>query len=249
MKKIDIAKIKEDFPKSSFVEFEVEKFDYYILDSENIHELEHFLDIISKSSAHHLYVRNPLQENIQIYDRGGLFVGVYEKNKLIALMISDILTTENEIFQHLNIDETRLKEFAILDTIAVLPDYRGFSLQTKLMCIFEYLGLQNGNIFGLSTVSPNNYHSLKNFFKQNYVLTCLAPMYAKEGKSAVMRYIASLELGKILEEVPEQYSVVNSDIEAQQNVLSLGFVGMKIVNAISPEKFFISFSKAFYNEF
>ena len=52
----------------------------------------------------------------------------------------------------------------------------------------------------------------------------------------------------MLEEVPEQYSVINNDITAQKNVIELGFSGMKIINVFSEEKFFISYSKAFYTD-
>ena len=120
-------------------------------------------------------------------------------------------------------------------------------LQRKLMLICEYIYLQEGYKYLLSTVSPMNYHSIQNYLGLNYTIFDIQELYGNEKYNPVMRYLVQLEIGKTLEEVPEQYSVLNTDTERQKEVIALGFVGMKIINVFSTEKFFVSYSKAYYS--
>jgi len=102
-----------------------------------------------------------------------------------------------------NIQGDDISKTVILDTLCVLPQYRGNQLQIKLMLICEYLYLQMGYKYMLSTVSPMNYHSIQNYLGLNYIIFDLQELYANEKYNAVMRYLVQLEIGKTLEEVPE----------------------------------------------
>lgn len=248
MEKIDIEQIKQDFYKMKKINFKSnEVFEYYILDEEYIEKLEDFLDIMSKSTTRMLFARNTLEENKSIYSRGGKIIGVFENGNLAAITITDLCDEDNYMIKLANIQGEDISKTVILDTLCVLPQYRGNQLQIKLMLICEYLYLQMGYKYMLSTVSPMNYHSIQNYLGLNYIIFDLQELYANDKYNAVMRYLVQLEIGKTLEEVPEQYSVLNLDIERQKEVISLGFAGMKIINVFSTEKFFVSYSKAYYS--
>lgn len=249
MQKLDIEKIKQDFYKMKLVNFkEDEQFEYYILERDYIEKLEDFFDVMSKSTSHQVYVRNSLQENLEIYDRGGTFLAIFDKEQIISVCIMDTCEKQGSLARIAGLLEEDIKKSVTLDTVCVLPKYRGNQLQKKIMLVAEYIYMQKDfeNIF--MTISPNNYYSLKNSFDLQYTVFDIQDLYGTETKSPVTRCILSTSIGKMIEDVPEQYSVLNSDIPAQKNVISLGFVGMKIVNVFSPEKFFISYSKAFYTD-
>lgn len=249
MQKIDIENVKKEFYKMKLVNFEDdENFEYYILDRDYVEKLEDFFNVMSKSTSHQLYVRNPLQENLQIYDRGGTFIAIYDKDDIIAVCIMDTCDKKDSLAHIKGLDEKDIKKSITLDTVCVLPKYRGNQLQKKIMLVAEYLYLKNNFKYMYMTISPNNYHSLKNSFDLQYTIFDIRQLYGTETKNPVTRCILELEIGKMLEEVPEQYSVINNDITAQKNVIELGFSGMKIINVFSEEKFFISYSKAFYTD-
>lgn len=248
MEKIDIEQIKQDFYKMKKIKFKRDEvFEYYLLDEDYIEKLEDFFDIMSKSTTRMLFARNSLEENKSIYFRGGKFIGVFENGNLAAITITDLCDKENYMIKLANIEGEDIAKTVLLDTLCVLPPYRGNQLQRKLMLICEYIYLQEGYKYMLSTVSPMNYHSIQNYLGLNYTIFDIQELYGNEKYNPVMRYLVQLEIGKTLEEVPEQYSVLNTDIERQKEVIALGFVGMKIINVFSTEKFFVSYSKAYYS--
>lgn len=247
MQKIDVNTIRNEFYKMQDLKFkDDENFEYYILDRDYIEKLEDFFGVMSKSTSYQIFVRNTLDENLDIYDRGGKFIGAFDGQELIAVAITDTSDKKDSLSSYLHLSPKESEKAITLDTVCVLPRYRGNALQKKMSIIVEYLYLNDGYEKMFMTVSPMNFHSLKNAFALNYIIVSIEDMYATEQKSAVTRYIMSVDIGKSLEEVPEQYSVLNTDILAQKNVIDIGFVGMKIVNIFSEQKFFVSYSKAYY---
>lgn len=68
----------------------------------------------------------------------------------------------------LGFPESKLLTCAHMDTVAILPDYRGYGLQTLLMQSAEDNLRQSGIQTLLCTVHPNNSYSLNNVIKQGY---------------------------------------------------------------------------------
>ena len=249
MKKIDILEIKNNFHKFAELNFRnSENFEYYILDKEYISKLEPFFDAVQKDILNkEIFFRNTLQENLDILERGGFFVAAFSNMELAGVISVDMAHGEKSLPTFMHLSPTDILKSVIIDTICTLPKYRGNSLQEKLMCICEYICLQKGHKYAFMSISPNNYYSVNNAFKQEYTIFAIEELYGDNQKAGLTRYILSLPLGKRLAKVKEQYSVINSNIDMQKEVIDLGFVGMKAINFTSVDKFFVSYSKAFYD--
>lgn len=249
MEILNISEIKHKFPKLEKIKWrDSEKFEYKLLDRENISDLEPFFDVITKNlSNSQTYVRNSYRENLDIFDRGGIFIGVFLSGEIAGIIIVDMPYTEQSLPSFMNLDKKHMEKSVIFDTICVLPKHRGYNLQEKLMCIAEYICLEKGYKYGFMSISPYNFYSLNNAFKQDFTIFAIEELYGSETKAPVERYILYLPFGKVLAEVEEQYSVANSNIKTQKEVIELGFTGMKAINFKNIDNFFVSYSKAFYD--
>lgn len=67
----------------------------------------------------------------------------------------------------------------VLDTVAVHPEHRGHSLQGRLCDAIHDCSRANGHALVMTTVSPQNTVSLKNFEKMGYERHCDAILYGK----------------------------------------------------------------------
>lgn len=78
-------------------------------------------------------------------------------------------TGERNLGHHLNWDEEKLKQVAHMDSVVILPEFRGNGLQYRLMEQAEALILAETDFTKLlATVHPDNAFSLHNILKQGY---------------------------------------------------------------------------------
>lgn len=249
MKSINISDIKQNFPKLAKLKWEnSENFEFKILDKEYICDLEPFFDIIVKNlKMPELFVRNSYEENLDIIERGGFFLGAFFKGEIAGIIAIDVPYGEQSLPSFMNLKESTINKCVIFDTICVLPKYRGNSLQEKLMCISEYLCMQSGYNHAFMSASIYNLQSLINAFRQDFVIFAIEELYGSENKKPVQRYLLYSAIGKTLDDVEEQYCAQNSNIKQQKDIIALDFFGMKITNVTSDTNFYVSYSKAFYD--
>ena len=107
----------------------------------------------------------------------------------------------------------------------------------KLLALAEYLSIEKGYSVGVIVIKNTDYFLLSTALAQSYTISSLDES----------NFVLTCPLGKIIEDIVEQYSVKNTDMKWQQDVLDLGFVGIKVINYKSNDKFFVSYSKAYYN--
>ncbi len=102
-------------------------------------------------------------------ERGLLYLAVDEEGKAGAMFFVILPGTHpDNLGYDLGMEEEKLKLCAMMDTAAVLPEFRGHYLQYKMMQHAEGDLRQMGYRYLLCTVHPENVFSRSNVMKQGY---------------------------------------------------------------------------------
>lgn len=154
--------------------------------------------------------------------KGGKIIGVFSEKKLIAYRFITVPKTDS---MNLGIDlalpKKELERVGHLETTIVHPDYRGNGLQRKtLYYALEIFNEMNCNHI-CSTISPKNYHSLRNVMSGGLVIKKLKEKYG--GK---MRYILHRDLKQTpRKEYDKIIDIDNVETVKRERILEQGFVG------------------------
>lgn len=159
----------------------------------------------------------------------GIAMGVISDNKLVAFRTISFPSpdSENNLGRELGLPECELDKVAIFEATVVHPDYRGNRLQRKMINhgikLIEELGFR----YICATISPFNYPSLSTVMSFGFLIRDL------QSRGGVYEGRLRFLLGKDLKESSngnptEIISVVNSDIQTQENLLKDGFVGFAL---------------------
>jgi len=159
-----------------------------------------------------------------ILGNNGVMLGAFDGAKLIAcraLLKPDL--TEDE---HLGVDARAVDLSRVLyqEVSFVHPSYRGHGLQRKLgQRIMELVNLADYDVI-CATVKPFNIASLKDKFSQG--LHVVALKYKYGGK---LRYVFAKDLHDEVKLTDEQVVINMANTEEQQNILSQGYVGTRLI--------------------
>ncbi len=105
-------------------------------------------------------------------------LGVFHQDKLIAFgILYDGLQSEENIGNDIGISEDNLSEVINFKLVIVLPDYRGNSLQKKIINHLSEKAVEKGKKIICATVSPDNVHSIRNFENAGFILHCVKTKY------------------------------------------------------------------------
>ncbi len=182
------------------------------------------------------------------------FIGVFVKDRvsgesrLIAYSIIRLPGKSSEnLGEDIGLSAEDLKRTAHLKALAVHPEFRGCSLQRKMMELHLGVLKEMGYRHVCSTVSPKNYFSLKNFFSKGFVIRGLKIKYG-----SMLRYIMHRDLtapaghclkfsgtgldrsgtGKTsemhLRKATGELRINSLDTKRQLELLGCGFVGFKV---------------------
>lgn len=120
-----------------------------------------------------------------LLDGAGFVVKAVYDNQIIGFGMAEVKldpVTSPVATLHLNDDISFCGE---IDNILVLPDYRGYGLQRKMMCYLEEKFHLDTSIHTLyTTVHPDNIYSLRNCFTLGYQKVMDASLYG--GKKRVV---------------------------------------------------------------
>lgn len=157
------------------------------------------------------------------------------ENSVVGICIYSLLAKNAQLSQKL--DKLDPDKTANIEFLFVQKGSRGFLLGQKLLALAEYLSIEKGYSVGVIVIKNTDYFLLSTALAQSYTISSLDES----------NFVLTCPLGKIIEDIVEQYSVKNTDMKWQQDVLDLGFVGIKVINYKSNDKFFVSYSKDYYN--
>lgn len=221
-------------PSNRQLKSENEEFNYAILDNG-------FQDF---SDVSFLKIRNDLMSKKVNFDNllgetssnkiDKIAIGAFVEDEMVAVAVFSPVDDNDALLDKLC--ELKIGKAVRLEFLYVEKDHRGFLLSQKLMAIGEIFYRKEGYETGIITMKNIDYHMLNSAFKQSYTVVALHED----------SYILTCPLGNRLEDVVEQYSVRNKEMKWQQDVLDLGFVGMKCINYRAEDDFFVSYSKAYY---
>lgn len=107
----------------------------------------------------------------------------YDGEKLVAFHIFMMpgLDPEENLGYEIDLSEDELRRVACLDSVAVLPGYRGRGLQRHLMKLGEQEALKRGLDIFMATVDPRNTPSLKNFLDAGYGIAAMREHMYEQG--------------------------------------------------------------------
>lgn len=113
-----------------------------------------------------------------------------ETGKIIGIFIAIIPeTAETNLGYDIGFSEEKVKKAAVMDTVAILPEYRGKNLQYRTMQAAENDLKEQGYKYLLCTVHPDNCFSLQNVQKQGYEI-----VMTKEKYGGYLRHILLKEI-------------------------------------------------------
>ncbi|GGC78397.1 hypothetical protein [Undibacterium terreum] len=125
--------------------------------------------------------------------------------------------TSTHMAQLLNIPDSVRKQFAILDGVACLPDWRGYGLHREsIQARLEYARTAHRTLIG-ATVSPENIVSLRGLLEAEFVVSTFAMLYGGLVRFILKKNLEAPQLCWSLEK-----KVDASDRTAHQEALALG---------------------------
>lgn len=123
--------------------------------------------------------------------QGLAFKAVDEASQTLAgifMLVFPGLSEEN-LGRDINLSETDLLKVAHMDSVAVLPQYRGHGLQNKLMQAAEAEARQRGYRYLMCTVHPDNHYSKNNVLKQGYHVIATKEKYGGYTRNILLKEI------------------------------------------------------------
>ena len=153
--------------------------------------------VIAGLNESHIFERTS-DEQIEESLREDFCLGAFCEGKLAAaaIMVVNRVTPRN-LGVHLGYDEARLHRCATCDSVFVLPQFRGYGLQSLFCQLWDEAALELGCTEELATVSPDNFASLRNLRAIGFEILDEKVMY-----TGVRRYL----MGKMLLRNASQYS-------------------------------------------
>ncbi|RUL52082.1 GNAT family N-acetyltransferase [Lysinibacillus antri] len=198
----------------------------YVLGKTHLPEVLALQDIVCEALPNKDILQPLSEEEFDfILSGNGIMIGAFHDEKLIAfraLLIPPI--DEDHLGYDIGlVDEADLKRVLYQEISSVDPNYRGYGLQKTLAKVIMQQIDTNAFDYLATTVMPYNIASLKDKFSQGFYTVALKYIYG--GK---LRYVFALDLRKQPQYEDETVTISMGDVEAQQKLLSEGFIGVEM---------------------
>lgn len=148
-------------------------------EEKNIKEITHLMELVSSSMTEKDWFVADDEEMIKKHiDREGFTLLALINGKPVGFMIVRIPeTAEDHLGYDLAFHDIQMKQSAHMESVGVLPDFRGQGIQQILLKHAEKYLIQMGFCLFLATVHPDNAASLKSFRNLNYKIMRKAIKY------------------------------------------------------------------------
>lgn len=229
---------KVDFDHKEKVEYIMREFSYNELDQ--LMELQK--DVYSNIDNKKLYQMRRKEEFIEFLNNGGIFLGVFVNNQLVAARITDVPGLQRHNYGYeLNFSKEKLLKSIHFKIMLVKSEYRGNGLQIRTMRLVEKIFIHKGFQFGLCRISPDNYYSIKNALHFGLEIKAIKKFKADNG---YVRCILSKNLDSLQHITYAEVKYAdNNDINYQMELLNQGYVGFKAKNFNKINNFTIVYGK------
>lgn len=118
-----------------------------------------------------------IRDHIENPESGIVFKAVEDGSIAAFFIIHYPGITSNSLGHYVNLEPEELKLVAHMDSLAVLPDYRGRHLQYRLMAHGEQYLKATPYRHLMGTVHPDNKYSLNNFLRLGYQIVTTTEKY------------------------------------------------------------------------
>lgn len=230
-----------------------EKVNYVIkeIPREDIRKIIQLQDSVYENiNDKHIYVCKSEKDFSTYLNNGGIFLGVYVEDELVAARITDSPGLSKYNLGHtLGFSEEDLLKTMHFKTILVKNEYRGNNLQVRSMKLVEKMFIQRGYTFGLCQISPDNYYSLANAMNFGLQIRKIKLQFKnKKNVTPELRCILSKDLSSVQPITFQEIEYVkNTNIDKQKELLSKNFVGFKAKNFNTINDFTIVYGRTISN--
>jgi GNAT superfamily N-acetyltransferase len=148
-----------------------------VKDAEKIHKaMRRVYDFLEDKS---LYVCDDLAYVKRHINKEGMVIAAEDNSGKIAagLIVRYPMRAEDNLGRDIGLEEDELKTVVHMESVFVLPEYRGHKLQIKLLEYAEKLTDTGQFKIFLATVSPENTASCKSFEQSGYELYAVKEKY------------------------------------------------------------------------
>lgn len=203
--------------------FEEKEYQMHLIGKDHLSQIIRLQDIVVEnlnlSDIFQSDSREFLKDELK---KGGKVIGVFTEDDLIAYRFITMPKGESmNLGVDLGLPKKMLERVGHLETTIVHPDYRGNGLQRKTL--YHALEIFNELDYNhiCSTISPENYHSLKNIMSGGLVIKKLKEKYG--GK---LRFVLHRDLHQYPKTQYHQVLEID-DVETvkRDKILEKGFVG------------------------
>lgn len=144
---------------------------------------------ISDRSLFYMDDRNFISQHIN--EKGFILIAI-DKEKVIGfLMVRIPGSEEDNLGQDINLPEDQWNLVAHIESVAVLPAYRGNGLHKSLLLEAEDILKKRGFQYFMATVYPENHASLTNFHKAGYEIVSTKLKYGGLMRHILLKKIPS----------------------------------------------------------
>lgn len=219
---IEMGYIKRN--KGTFLQADL-SYEMRFMDEDNLDEVMDLQEIV----IHHLNDKEMFRTHSADYFREHLqaeksVIGVYCQDGLIAYNVLSFPGDSKDNFGlDVNLPKDDLLDVIHLATIAVHPDFRGNSLQSKMQHIHLKMMANLGYKHVCCMVSPKNRPSLQNILSQGLIIKALKIKFQWR-----LRYIMHKNLLSPCLIGPDVVRMDGKDILGQINLLNRGFQGFHL---------------------
>ena len=114
------------------------------------------------------------------------------EGKIVAFLIVryPMLSDDNLGFYLPNTTDEMLKKVAHIESVAVLPNFRGYRLQKQLLQQAEKIERNRDTKYLMATVHPDNIYSSKNFKEQGYISLLETKKYGGWKRTILLKEIS-----------------------------------------------------------
>ncbi len=112
-------------------------------------------------------------------------------DKIVAFLVVryPMLSDDNLGYYLSNVTDEMLKKVAHIESIAVLPNFRGDKLQKRLLEMAEKIEKQKYTKYLMATVHPDNIYSMRNFIEQQFLCVLETKKYGGLRRNILLKEI------------------------------------------------------------
>lgn len=165
------------------------------------------------------------EEMYENLHKGGFVIGVFDdKDILVAYRYASFPGLEDRNLAYDFDFPVELEKVCQLETTIVHPDFRGNNLQDRLAKMTIGIAADRGYTDLTCTVSPYNYHSLKNIMKSGLKIRALKNKYADLIRFVLHGKIHDFDYGKKVDTI----NLSMEDLDKQIDLLKNGYIGFEL---------------------